>query len=111
MAAAALAGITPHARFGPRQRRFEIEHRLQHGRIGEDLATVASVAARLSIKSREHASILHVEEDRLAVALQPDLEAPSVGLPCHALRQQRGAPLLGHQCQHRVVALAGSPAK
>ncbi len=79
MEAAAACRDHAAARFRAGQRGFEIEHRLQHRRVGKNLGQ--SLRSRETLhQSREHPSILHVEEDRLAVALQTDIEAPSLGL-------------------------------
>ena len=108
MAATAARRDHAAARFGPGQRGFEIEHRLQHGRVGEDLRQPFRGRETLD-QSREHDSILHVEEDGLGFALQTNLEAPGLGLAVDGLCQERGAAFFGNQCEYGIFA--GWPAR
>src|SRR5947209_14798510 len=86
MEATALTGITP-------QRASALARAASKSSIAcstdasEKTSDSLSVAARLSTSRVNIPSILHVQEDRLAVALQTNIEAPGLGLGLLALRQ------------------------
>ena len=95
MAVAADAGIDAERRFRLRERGLDVEHGLE-ARLGGEAARQRRLAS-------------DIEEHRFPLSLKHDVEA--IAVRAVAPRDERRAPCLGHEREHRVVGFAGSSSK